>query len=241
MAAPFVSIVIPAYNEAERLPATLTQLGEFLRGESYPAEVVVVDDGSSDDTAAVTERTAAADPLVRVVRAPHRGKGAAVRRGMLAARGSARVMCDADLSMPAHELPKLLAPLAAGADVALATREGAGARRIGEPYLRHLMGRVFNTLVRLLAVPGLHDTQCGFKAFTAASAEALFGASTVDGFGFDVEVLYLARKRGLRLAEVPIAWYYQASSRVSPLRDTIRMIRDVLRVRWNDLRGAYQC
>jgi dolichyl-phosphate beta-glucosyltransferase len=240
MPAPFVSIVIPAYNEAERLPATLVQLGAFLRGEAYPAEVVVVDDGSRDATLAAAERFAASDPRVRVVRASHRGKGAAVRRGMLEARGAVRVMCDADLSMPAHELPKLLAPLAAGADVALATREGAGARRIGEPYRRHLMGRVFNTLVRLLAVPGLHDTQCGFKAFTAASAETLFGATTVDGFGFDVEVLYLARKRGLRLVEVPIAWYYQVSSRVSPLRDTIRMIRDVLRVRWNDARGVYQ-
>ncbi|HZS02577.1 MAG TPA: dolichyl-phosphate beta-glucosyltransferase [Chloroflexota bacterium] len=241
MPAPFVSIVIPAFNEAERLPATLAQLGQFLGGEAYPAEIVVVDDGSTDRTVAVAEQAAAADPRVRVLRAPHRGKGAAVRRGMLEAQGAVRVMCDADLSMPAHELPKLLAPLAAGADVALATREGAGARRIGEPYLRHLMGRVFNTLVRLLAVPGLHDTQCGFKAFTAASAVALFGASTVDGFGFDVEVLYLARKRGLRLVEVPIAWYYQASSRVSPLRDTIRMIRDVLRVRWNDARGVYPC
>jgi glycosyltransferase involved in cell wall biosynthesis len=240
MPAPFVSIVIPAYNEAERLPATLMQLGQFLRAEDYRAEVVVVDDGSSDDTAGVVERAAAADPLLRLVRAPHRGKGAAVRRGMLEARGAARVMCDADLSMPAYELPKLLAPLAAGADVALATREGAGARRIGEPELRHLMGRVFNTLVRLFAVPGLHDTQCGFKAFTAASAEALFGRGTIDGFGFDVEVLYLARKRRLRLVEVPIAWYYQASSRVSPVRDTIRMVRDVLRVRWNDARGSYQ-
>ena len=240
MAAPSVSIVIPAYNEAERLPATLTQLGQLLRGEDYSAEVIVVDDGSSDATAVVVEHAAAADPLLRLVRAPHCGKGAAVRRGMLEAQGAARIMCDADLSMPAYELPKLLAPLAAGADVALATREGAGARRIGEPELRHLMGRVFNTLVRLLAVPGLHDTQCGFKAFTAASAESLFGPATIDGFGFDVEILYLARKQRLRLVEVPIAWYYQASSRVSPLRDTIRMIRDVLRVRWNDARGVYQ-
>ncbi|HWP27968.1 MAG TPA: glycosyltransferase family 2 protein, partial [Chloroflexota bacterium] len=106
---------------------------------------------------------------------------------------------------------------------------------------RHLMGRVFNLLVRLLALPGLHDTQCGFKAFTAASAECLFRCATIDGFGFDVEVLYLARKWGLPLVEVPIAWYYQPSSRVSPLRDTIRMVRDVLRVRWNDARGQYQC
>jgi dolichyl-phosphate beta-glucosyltransferase len=242
MAAPFLSIVIPAYNEAERLPATLTQLGAFLRGEGYPAEVVVVDDGSTDGTPAVARAAIATSPVhvpVRVIEAPHAGKGAAVRRGMLAAGGQVRLMADADLSMPAHEIPKLLAALAGGVDVALATREGTGARRVGEPYLRHLMGRVFNLLVRLLAVPGLHDTQCGFKAFTAASAEALFHRSTIDGFGFDVEVLYLARQRGLRLAEVPIAWYYQPSSRVSPLRDTIRMVRDVLRVRWNDWRGRY--
>jgi dolichyl-phosphate beta-glucosyltransferase len=239
MAAPFLSIVIPAYNEAERLPATLTQLGTFLCGEGYPAEIVVIDDGSTDGTPAAV-RAGASGPIVRLIEAPHAGKGAAVRRGMLAAGGQVRLMADADLSMPAHEIPKLLAALAGGADVALATREGAGARRVGEPYLRHLMGRVFNLLVRLLAVPGLHDTQCGFKAFTAASAEALFRRSTIDGFGFDVEVLYLARQRGLRLAEVPIAWYYQPSSRVSPLRDTIRMVRDVLRVRWNDWRGRYQ-
>jgi len=238
VAAPFLSIVIPAYNEAERLPATLDQLASFLRGEDYTAEIIVVDDGSTDGTIAVA-RDAVVEPGVQIIAAPHRGKGAAVRQGMLAARGQARLMCDADLSMPAHEIPKLIAALAAGADVALATREGSGARRVGEPELRHLMGRVFNLLVRLLAVPDLNDTQCGFKAFTAASAEALFGRATIDGFGFDVEVLYLARKRHLRLAEVPIAWYYQPSSRVSPLRDTIRMVRDVLRVRWNDWRGRY--
>jgi dolichyl-phosphate beta-glucosyltransferase len=239
MAAPFLSIVIPAYNEAERLPATLAQLGAFLHNEDYTAEILVVDDGSVDGTAAVVQRAAAANPAIRLIAAPHRGKGAAVRRGMLAAAGQVRLMCDADLSMPAAELPKLLAALAAGADVALATREGAGARRIGEPFLRHLMGRVFNLLVRALAVPGLQDTQCGFKAFTATSAELLFSRATVDGFGFDVEILYLARKHGQRLAEVPIAWYYQPSSRVSPWRDTIRMVRDVLRVRWNDWRGRY--
>jgi dolichyl-phosphate beta-glucosyltransferase len=239
MSAPVLSIVIPAYNEAERLPTTLSRLGSFLAGEEYSAEIVVVDDGSRDRTAAVVREAAAGDPAVRLLAAPHRGKGAAVRRGMLAAHGSIRVMCDADLSMPAGELPKLLAAVARGADVALATREGAGARRIGEPYLRHWMGRGFNTLVRLLAVPGLQDTQCGFKAFTAASAEALFARATIDGFGFDVEVLYVARKRRQRIAEVPIVWYYQSSSRVSPVRDTLRMVRDVLRVRWNDWRGYY--
>jgi glycosyltransferase involved in cell wall biosynthesis len=239
MVAPALSIVIPAYNEAERLPATLAQLGGFLRGEGHAAEIVVVDGGSADATAAVVRAVAATDPTTRLIVAPHQGKGAAVRRGMLAALGRVRVMCDADLSMPPHELPKLIAPLVAGADIVVATREGAGARRIGEPAHRHLMGRVFNLLVRLLAVPGLDDTQCGFKAFTAASAEALFRRCTIDGFGFDVEVLYLARKRGLRVIDVPIAWYFQASSRVNPLRDTIQMVRDVLRVRYNDWRGLY--
>ncbi|HLI28593.1 MAG TPA: dolichyl-phosphate beta-glucosyltransferase [Chloroflexota bacterium] len=240
MDAPALSIVIPAYNEAERLPASLVSLTAFLDAEGYQAEILVVDDGSRDATAAVVERVAARDPRVRLLRAPHCGKGAAVRRGMLAARGAVRVMCDADFSMPPPELPKLLAPLAAGAALAVATREGAGARRVGEPLLRHLMGRVFNTLVRLVAVPGLHDTQCGFKAFRADAAERLFRRSTIDGFGFDVELLYLARKYRLPVAEVPIVWYYQASSRVSPLRDTIRMVRDVLRVRANDLRGRYR-
>ncbi len=239
MDAPALSIVIPAYNEAERLPGSLDRLAAFLDAEGHHAEVLVVDDGSTDATAAVAARLAAADARFRLLRAPHRGKGAAVRQGMLAARGAVRVMCDADFSMPPHELPKLLAPLAAGADLAVATREGVGARRVGEPLVRHLMGRVFNALVRLAAVPGLHDTQCGFKAFTAAAAERLFLRSTIDGFGFDVEILYLARKYRLRLAEVPIVWYYQASSRVSPLRDTIRMVRDVLRVRVNDWRGHY--
>src|SRR5262249_51771934 len=160
------------------------------------------------------------DPRLCLVTVTHRGKGAAVARGMLRANGAIRMMCDADLSMPAREIPKLLAPIAAGADVAIATREGAGARRIGEPYRRQLMGRGFNAMVRALAVPGLHDTQCGFKAFSADSAALLFGRTTIDGFGFDVEVLFIARQHGLRVAEVPIAWYYQASSRVSPVRDT---------------------
>jgi dolichyl-phosphate beta-glucosyltransferase len=237
--AAFLSIVIPAYNEADRLPTTLRDLGEFLRQQSYRAEVVVVDDGSRDATAAVVQAAATSDSRIRLIASQHRGKGAAVRQGMLAATADVRVMCDADLSMPPDELPKLLAALNQGADVALATREGVGARRIGEPFHRHLMGRVFNLLVRALAVPGLQDTQCGFKAFTATAARTLFGQATVDGFGFDVEVLYLARKYGLRLQEVPIVWYYQSSSRVSPLRDTLRMVRDLLRVRWNDWRGRY--
>ena len=236
---PFLSIVIPAYNEAARLPATLTQLQAFLRGEEFSAEILVVDDGSRDGTATVVREAFRADPTVRLLVARHHGKGAAVRRGMLQAGGTVRLMCDADLSMPPSELPKLLAALAGGADVALATREGLGARRVGEPYRRHLMGRVFNLLVRMLALPGLHDTQCGFKAFTAASAETVFSRARIDGFGFDVEALFVARKHDLRLVEVPIAWYYQASSRVDPLRDTIRMIRDILRVRANDWRGRY--
>ncbi|HLI27360.1 MAG TPA: dolichyl-phosphate beta-glucosyltransferase [Chloroflexota bacterium] len=239
MDAPRLSIVIPAYNEAARLPTTLQQLQRFLDGWDYPTEIVVVDDGSTDTTAAVVRQVAAVDARVRLLAAPHRGKGAAVRQGILAARGVVRVMCDADLSMPVQELPKLLAPLWAGADIAYATREGAGARRVGEPWMRRVMGRAFNWLVRTLALPGVDDSQCGFKAFTAASAEALFRHATIDGFGFDVEVLYLARQHGLHLAPVPILWCYHANSRVHPLRDTVLMFRDVLHVRWNHWWGRY--
>ncbi len=239
MNAPRLSIVIPAYNEAARLPATLQQLRCFLDGWDYPTEIIVVDDGSTDDTAAVVRQIAAADPRVQLIAAPHRGKGAAVRQGILSARGAVRIMCDADLSMPAQELPKLLTPLTTGADIAYATREGTGAYRVGEPPLRRLMGRTFNWLVRTLALPGVDDSQCGFKAFTAASSELLFRHATIDGFGFDVEVLYLARQYGFQLQAVPIIWHYHANSRVHPLRDTFLMIRDVLHVRWNHWSGRY--
>lgn len=239
MPRPRLSVVIPAYNEQNRLPASLGALRRYLEARPYAYEVLVVDNASTDATAETVRREAESWPALRCLSIPERGKGIAVKVGALAAKGEAVMLCDADFSMPVEEIERFLERLAES-DVAIATREGAGSRRVGEPQLRHIMGRVFNALVRALAVPRFQDTQCGFKCFNRASVEAIFPRLTVRGFGFDVEVLYLARKLGFSVAEVPIVWYFQADSRVNPLRDTPRMILDVLRVRWNDLRGVYE-
>lgn len=235
---PYLSIVIPAYNEQYRLPATLERLRAYLDRQAYSYEVLAVDNGSTDATPTVVRQAASAWPQFRFLCLEQRGKGIAVKVGALSASGERVMLCDADLSMPAEEIERFL-PLLGDHDIAIATREGLGSKRVGEPEYRHVMGRVFNALVRSLAVPQFQDTQCGFKCFTRASVEAIFPRLTVYGWGFDVEALYLAQKYGLKVAEVPIVWYYQADSRVDPVRDTLRMMVDVLRVRWNDLRGRY--
>jgi len=236
---PYISLVVPAYNEQGRLPGTLKRLREYLTRQRFTYEVLVVDDGSRDGTAALVEEAMADFPGLRLLREPHRGKGHAVRQGMLAAKGRYVMFCDADFSMPVEEVPRFPEALQGPHSIAIGSREVKGARRIGEPRHRHLMGRVFNLIVRVLAVPGLQDTQCGFKCFTWEAAQRIFRAQVIDGFGFDVEVLYLARKMGLGITEVPISWYYSPSSRVDPIRDTIRMVSDVLQVRSNDRHGLY--
>jgi len=236
---PFMSLVVPAYNEQSRLPATLEKLRAFLQKQPSRYEVLVVDDGSRDRTTAIVEEAMASFPELRLLREQHRGKGHAVRKGMLAAVGQYVMFCDADFSMPVEEVVKFPKSLADSYQIAIASREVKGARRIGEPWYRHLMGRVFNLLVRLLAVPGLQDTQCGFKCFTLEAAREIFGMQVIDGFGFDVEVLYIARKLGIPITEVPINWYYSSSSRVDPIKDTARMFSDVLQVKSNDRRGLY--
>lgn len=240
MTDPTLSLVIPAYNEETRLPATLARVSEFLAARGQPYEVLVVVNGSTDRTADVTKAAAESDPAIRLILTPLRGKGRAVRIGVEAARGEQVVFADADSSTPIEEVIGLAERLGERHQVVIATREGHGARRVGEPYIRHLMGRVFNLLVRTLAVPGIQDTQCGYKAFTRTCAREVFGRQRITGFGFDVELLYLARRRGYGILEVPVTWVYRASSRVDPVRDTIRMFCDVLRVRINDLRGFYQ-
>jgi dolichyl-phosphate beta-glucosyltransferase len=172
-------------------------------------------------------------------REPHGGKGAAVRAGMLAAAGELRFMCDADLSMPVRELPRFLDVVPRACDIAIGSREGAGARRVGEPAHRHVIGRGFNALVRSLAIPSINDTQCGFKLFTAGAAAAVFPHVTIDGWAFDVEMLWIATRRGLRIREIPIEWHYRDYSRVSPLRDAVVMLRDVVKIRANAARGLY--
>lgn len=235
----FLSIVIPAYNEESRLPNTLPQVAEFVESQNYAAEVLVVDDGSTDRTVKIVEKIAAEHPCVRLIKAKHGGKGHAVKTGMLQVKGEYAFLCDADLAMPIIELPKFLPPVQNGYQVAIGSREGEGAIRYNEPFYRHLMGRVFNWLVKVMAVPGYEDTQCGFKCFHYSVKEDLFSHQTIDGFGFDVEVLYIAQKRGYRIVEVPIQWYYQSESKVRPVRDTVRMVSDMLTVRRNDRQKLY--
>ena len=239
MSSCYLSVVIPAYNEESRLPETLATLDNYLSGRDYAWEVFVADDGSEDGTASVVRDFATSNPGFRVQTFPHRGKGAAVKQGMLAANGEYRFLCDADLSMPIEFLERLLPPDAPTADVVIGSREAAGARRIGEPANRRLMGRVFNAFTRMLATPGIADTQCGFKVYTAESAETLFSAQTLDGFAFDAEILFLARKRGFTTVEVGIDWHYRAESKVRPLRDGWRTLRDLILIRWRWLTHQY--
>jgi dolichyl-phosphate beta-glucosyltransferase len=236
--APLLSIIIPAYNEEKRLPKSLDQIVAFVQAQAEPMEVLIVENGSADHTTEIAEEYAARYPFIRVLHSA-KGKGAAVRAGMAAGRGRYLFMCDSDLSMPIEEVRKFLPPALDDYDVAIASREGPGARRYGEPSYRHLMGRVFNLIIRVLAIPGLQDTQCGFKSFSRSAAQEVFAGLTMTGWAFDVEALFIALRRGYRVVEVPINWYFDADSRVNPLQDTWRMVRDVVRIRLNGWRGVY--
>ncbi len=229
---PHLSVVIPAYNEEIRISRTIREVVSYLKEQDYEWEIVVADDGSADATARLVSEAAGGDPRVRVLLLEHRGKGWAVKNGMLAAAGEFRLLCDADLSVPIEQVERLLPPQAVGIDVAVGSREAPGAARYGEPGRRHLMGRVFNVIVRRLAAVGLADTQCGFKCFRAAAAEKLFASVTLDGFSYDVEVLHLARRSGMTLAEIGVDWHYREHSKVRPLRDALSMSMDLLRIRW---------
>jgi glycosyltransferase involved in cell wall biosynthesis len=239
LTSPSLSIVIPTYNEEPRIAGTLEKVVRFLEAQSYGWEVVVVDDGSTDGTAALVEERAKAEARIRLERRPHAGKGWTVRHGMLAAKGRLRMLCDADLAMPIEFLPRFLAKIDEGHDVAIGSREAHGARRFGEPAGRHLIGRAFNWCVRLLAVRQFQDTQCGFKCFRAGAAETLFPLQRTKGFGFDVEVLYLAVRKKMQVAEVPIDWHHQPRSKVRPMVDSFIMLRDMVAVRLNGLLGRY--
>jgi dolichyl-phosphate beta-glucosyltransferase len=236
---PLASVIIPAYDEERRMPASLERVTSFVREQPYPIEVIVVDDGSRDATAAIVEGFAEKDPFVSLIRNPHGGKGAAIKAGISRGRGQYLVVSDTDLSVPIEELAKFLPPALDGYDVAIASREVAGAQRINEPYYRHLMGRVYNLLVRLVAVPGIQDTQCGFKAFRREIAREIFPFQTIEGWGFDVEILFIAQRFGYQIVEVPVTWYYGAESKISPVRDTIRMFTELLQVRRNARQGLY--
>lgn len=248
---PHLSIVIPAYNEEHRLPANMEKVIAYAQAQAYTSEVIVVDDGSTDRTVDVLRPFAERYEGVRIIENDHRGKAYAVRTGMLASRGDYALFTDADLPTPLGELPKLMMLAKSGYDVVIGSREGLGARRVGEPWYRHLMGRVFNFVVRLVTLRGFQDTQCGFKLFTNQAAHDLFHRMRLYGedaklakgsalTGFDVEVLYLAQKFGYRVADAPVEWHYGESSKVHPVRESIRMFQDVVRVRLNDLQGKYR-
>jgi glycosyltransferase involved in cell wall biosynthesis len=237
-----LSIVIPAYNEAERILPTLARLHQFLLTQRLRWEIVVVDDGSKDATCAVVEAQAAVIPGLRLVRqSPNQGKGAAVRRGMLAARGQLRVMSDADGSMPPEQLPALLAPIiACRAEIAIGSRYAAGARTdVKQPAYRVLWSRLANRVIQRSLVPGVLDTQCGFKAFTAEAARDLFGRARVDGWAFDLEILALARRRGYGIAEIGVAWTDDRRSKVNPLKDMYKVVREAVTIRRNLRAGVY--
>jgi dolichyl-phosphate beta-glucosyltransferase len=237
-AEPLLTLIIPAYNEERRLPPSLDQIVAFIQAQPEPMDVIIVENGSRDRTTEIAESYAARYPFIRVLHS-EKGKGAAVKAGMMAGRGRYLFICDSDLSMPIAEVRKFLPPALDGYDVAIASREGPGAHRYGEPAYRHLMGRVFNFIVRALAIPGFQDTQCGFKSFRREVARDVFAAQTMTGYAFDVEALFVALRRGYKVVAVPINWYFDADSRVRPFQDTYRMVRDVLRIRLNGWRGVY--
>ncbi|MFH1486396.1 MAG: dolichyl-phosphate beta-glucosyltransferase [Chloroflexota bacterium] len=231
---------MPAYNEERRILRTLEEIMKYLGGQPYTFEVLVVDDGSIDRTTDVVREFSREHPSVNLMTNPHRGKGYAVKMGMLAANGEYRFICDADLAMPIEQIARFLPPQLNDFDVAIGSREAPGARRFREPTYRHMMGRVFNLLVRLAAVPGCRDTQCGFKCFHRQAALTLFALQTMDGFAFDVEIIFLARERGMRIVEVPIDWYHNTESRVRPTQDTVAMFLEAVSIRWNCWRGRYR-
>jgi dolichyl-phosphate beta-glucosyltransferase len=235
---PFLSIVIPAYNEETRLPSTLGQAFAFLENQDYASEVVVVENASSDRTLEVAQKSAQNFPNLRVLHEDQPGKGRAVRRGVLEAHGEYRFIADADLSMPVEEINRFLPP-ACTSDIAIASREAPGAVRYGEPSYRHFTGRIFNFFIRALVLSGLQDTQCGFKCFRAAVADEVFRLQTLTGWSFDVEILYVARRRGYTIDEIGIPWYYNPGSKVNLLHDSWRMFFDLLTIRNNARRGVY--
>ena len=233
--------MIPAYNESARLGATLEKVLAYVHSQAWDAEVIVVNDGSRDNTAAIVRAYAAKDPALRLVENPgNRGKGYSVRNGMLHARGRVVLFSDADLSSPIEEAPKLFAALEKGADIAIGSRWlRAETQTRRQPLHRQLFGRIYNLILRLTL--GLHfaDTQCGFKAFKQPAVQAIFPLQKIERWGFDPEILFLARKLKFKVQEVPVAWAHREGTSINPLVDGSRMAMEMLHIRWNDLTGKY--
>ena len=238
---PCLSVVIPAYNEESRLVPTLAAIHTYLETRDYSSEMIVVSDGSTDDTARFTQEWEPAGCSLTVIdRKENRGKGYTVREGASRARGELILFSDADHSTPIEEVEKLLPFFRDGYDLVIGSRNLRESElEIHQPFYRELMGRVFNGLVRAMTVRGIRDTQCGFKGFTRGAMEKIAPLCLIDGFSFDVEMLFLARKLGLRIKEVPVRWLNAPGSSISPIRDSVRMFADVCRIRVNAMKGRY--
>jgi dolichyl-phosphate beta-glucosyltransferase len=239
---PTYSIVIPAYNESTRLGATLEKVLAYVRAQGWNAEVIVVNDGSRDNTADIVRSFAAKNAALRLLENPgNRGKGYSVRNGMLSARGEIVLFSDADLSSPIEEAPKLFQALEAGADIAIGSRWlRAETQTQRQPLHRQLVGRIFNLLLRLTLRLNFKDTQCGFKAFKRPAVRAIFPQQRIERWGFDPEILFLARKFGFKVQEVPVAWGHSGETRINPLVDGFRMFLEMLHIRWYALSGKYK-
>lgn len=247
---PYLSVVVPAYNEEPNFKRdTIDGVPNYLARQNYSSEILIVDDGSEDNTAKLADAFAKKYKNVRIIKNPHQGKAETVKTGVLAAKGELVLFTDFDQATPISEVEKLLA-FFPEYDIVIGSRQLPGAKREKEPFYRHLMGLVFNLIVQFIAIRGIWDTQAGFKCFKGSVAKELFKKLRVYGKGkkvkgalvtaFDVELLFIAKKYGYKIKEVPIAWHHVATSRVSPVKDSLRMLRDVIKVRLNDLRGIYK-
>lgn len=224
-----ISIIIPAYNEEERIGVSIEKINKYLNSENINAEIIVVDDGSNDNTVNIASKFS----NVKVIKQDkNKGKGAAVRRGMLAAKGDFRIFTDADLSTPIYELKKLLDYFNKGYDVCIGSRAvDYSLIKEHQPWYREMMGKTFNKIVQLLVVKGIKDTQCGFKGFNKSAAEKIFSKAKIDGFAFDVELVFLAGKFNLKIAEIPVEWYNDERSKVNPITDSTKMFIEILKIR----------
>lgn len=236
------SIVIPAYNEGQRLGATLDAVTAFVAQQHWRAEIVVVNDGSTDDTAELVRDRARKNPLIRLIENPgNRGKGFSVRNGMLNAHGDVLLFTDADLSAPITEAPKLISAIEAGAAVAIGSRWlDPSLQTHRQSLLRQFLGRVYNILMRIILGLNFKDTQCGFKAFTREAARLIFPNQHIERWGFDPEVLFVARRYHLKIAEVPVRWGHDSGTRIHPFRDGLQMFTEMLSIRWTDMKGEYE-
>ena len=247
---PFLSVIIPAYNEIDNLnKGVLTGADEYLKTKKYDWEVIVVDDGSSDGSTEKIYSWIKSHPGWRLVKNPHQGKAASVKTGVMKAAGDYVLFTDFDQATPLSEVEKLTPFIKKGYQIAIGSREVKGSERLDEPWYRHLMGKVFNFAVQIIAIGGIHDTQCGFKLFTNQAAKDLFNSLVVYGNGiekqaytgaFDVELLYISQKQGLKIAEVPVLWRHVKTNRINPVRDSVRMFLDLIKIRLAALSGSYR-